>query len=344
MTLLEDAGLTPEARRGLLLLARLAGDDRAGASLSPAPVGSSGFRWLMDKRIDALLDDNPLQPLYDRIWERQRAALLETMTALEQRGIEALTFKGAEFHLRYFPQRALGGMADVDVLVRRRDAETVRDQIHALGFRHGVFDRRAAGFRWLAREDVRRSEANHYELNALVRVESIEVSDEQAAVLAAERILIPIWRRRHGDGWCVAVCVDIHHAVASNVPGDPFFAAAERGTCGVGLSMSVGDLIWFTASRYYAEIGAGEKRSLRDLAYLLASTSDAVDWDRVSRAAADHHLGAALFYPLAFLKRAFGVDVPDAVLEASSPLTTPRRRDWGWQLGVLFDFIEPLPL
>ena len=62
------------------------------------------------------------------------------------------------------------------------------------------------------------------------------------------------------------------------------------------------------------------------------------------RVAVDYELGGSLDHPLAFLRRVFGIAVPDAVLDASSPLRTSRRRDWGWQLGVLFDFIEPCPL
>ena len=36
--------------------------------------------------------------------------------------------------------------------------------------------------------------------------------------------------------------------------------------------------------------------------------------------------------------------IPGEVLAATDPRTTSRRSDWGWQLGPLFDFVEPLPL
>ncbi|HTU45724.1 MAG TPA: nucleotidyltransferase family protein [Bryobacteraceae bacterium] len=341
------AGLTPDAHRGLLLLARLAGEQRAKQQITPAPPGSQGFAWLAHRQIDALLEENPLRSLYNRIWDRQRAALVETMTALERRGIEALTFKGAEIHLRYFDY-ALGGMGDVDILVRRSQIEAARAELHGLGYRHGRLNREGhpdwmAEIHWFSPQEIAAHEADHYELAQLMRVERFHVSVREAALLRLQRVRLPVLRESDG-GWLLGVCVDLHHGVAANLPSEPFFAAADPGTCGAALSMTATDLVWSTTSRYYIEVAAEAKRSLRDLAYVIAALGDAIDWTRVERLAVDYELGASLYYPLAFLRRAFGAAVPDAVLEASSPLKTPRGRDWGWQLGVLFDFMEPWPL
>jgi hypothetical protein len=108
--------------------------------------------------------------------------------------------------------------------------------------------------------------------------------------------------------------------------------------------MAATDLLWFTASRYYVEVAANGKRTLRELAYVIATMCDAIDWNRLERIAIDYKLGASLYYPLAFLQRALGAPVPDSVIDAASPLRNARHGDWGWQLGVLFDFIEPWPL
>lgn len=340
---LERVELPPEARRAILLLARLAGDQRADERLTPAPFPSTGFTWLMHRRIDSLLDANPLQPVYDRIWARQRAALLEALAELERNGVETLTFKGAEFHFRYFPDRALGGMADLDILVCDGQLEAARRVLLALGYRHGVYDRPANAIQWLAADEVAAVEARHYQLAQLMRVEPFEVSPGEAAVLESERVPIPVWRGDDGS-WRLAVNFDVHRDVAANVPGTPFFTSADPAVHGIGLSMSTSDLVWFTASRYYSEIGASGKRSLRDLAYLIPAVDDALDWDPVVRAAERYALGASLFYPLAFLRGAFGAAVPDEALEASLPTKTSRQRDWGWQLGVLFEFVEPMPL
>ena len=296
------------------------------------------------RRIDALLDDNPFRSLYERIWIRQRCALVETISALEQSGIEALAFKGAEFHLRYFRHRVLGGMADVDILVQARDLEGARDTLHRLGYRHGDFDPRLGRVRWFSPREVADLETKHYELAVLLRIESFELSVEEEVLLSREKIRIPVWRRSDDAGWCVGVSVDVHRGVATNIAGDRFFVTAVPGTCGVGRSMAPSDLLWFTTSRWYSELALVGKRSLRDIAYVLPLFHQALDWDIVLRAAADYELGASLYYPLTFMERAFEVPVPAEVLRATDPRRTSRRSDWGWQLGPLLDFIEPVPL
>jgi hypothetical protein len=326
-----------------VLLQRLAGDPRASQRLTPAPFGTSGFTWLTTRRIDALLDDNPLHPLYRRIWNRQRSGLIDVLVALARRGIEALTFKGAEFHLRYFGARPLGGMADLDILVPAGDLEACRHELQALGFRHGMFDPRTRLVRWFSRDEVAAGEAQHYQLGALLRIEPFVMSAEEEDLLAREQVLVPVWRSPDRDEWCFGLSFDIHHGVATQISGDRFFLAATEGTCGSGRSMSVSDLLWFTISRWYSEVGLFAKKSLRDIAYVLPLFGEQLDWDVVARAAKDHELGASLYYPLAFLRGAFQLDVPGEALAASDPRLTSRRRDWGWQLGPIFDFIEPPP-
>jgi hypothetical protein len=336
--------LSPDAARGVALLERLAGDPSAIERITPAPVGSSGFAWLAGRRIDALLDSNPLSSLYERIWSRQRSALLETMSELEARGIEALAFKGVEFHLRYFGTRAIGGMADADILVRANDLEGTRAALHDLGYRHGDFDPRDGYVRWYSAGDVKKLEADHYELAAFLLLEPFEVSAYEDLLLRRERIRVPVWPAAAGAGWCLGISFDVHHGVATNISGDRFFGTAVPGTCGAGRSMSPSELFWFTISRWYSELAVVRKRSLRDLAYVLPVFGDDLDWETVLRAAADYELGAALYYPLSFMDRAFEVDVPSEVLIATDPRRTSRRSDWGWQLGPLLDFIEPVPL
>jgi hypothetical protein len=343
MSSLRGAALSRDSHRGLLLLARLAGNAPALELLTAAPVGTDGFAWLMHRRIDALLDDNPLQPLYNRIWMRQRDALVEVMTALARRDINALCFKGAEIHLRHFADHALGGMGDVDILVPREKSEGARAELHELGYRHGAFDSRTGMVSWFSRDEIARLEVGHYELAPLLRMERFEASQTEAALLA-KRIRAPICPGGNVAEWCLGINIDVHTGVATNISSDELFKCTDPGSCGAGRSMPSSDLLWFTASRYYSEVGTVGKRSLRDLAYIIALLRDRIDWDHVMRVATDNQLGASLFYPLAFLQRTFGAAVPEAVLEATSPLKTPRRRDWGWQLGVLFDFIEPLPL
>jgi hypothetical protein len=323
--------LTPAARLGLALL--------QGVEIS-ASVEDPAYGWLVERRIDALLASNPLQPLYDRVWACQREALAEAVAGLEGSGIEALVFKGADVHMRCFGDRALGGLADVDVLVRGDAVEAAREVLLALGYRHGRFDPGTRRMEWIGLDRAQALERGHHELVPLMRVEPVEVTPDEAALFSRWRPRVPIWR--DAATWSVWIAVDVHHGVAVNVPGERFFDAATPAR--VGRCMAPADLLSLTASRYYVEVATTAKRSLRDLAYLVALGGCAPDWDRVMAANEELGLGASLFYPLAFLQQGLGVEVPSSVLHACSPRRTTRMLDWGWQLGKLFDFVEPFPI
>ena len=105
-------------------------------------------------------------------------------------------------------------------------------------------------------------------------------------------------------------------------------------------------MIWWMASKYYTEVALFEKDTLRDLAYLApALTMDRVDWSALLRSVAEYELHAGLYYVLGLLSAIVGKEtVPGDVFARLSPETTPRRRDWGWQVGKLLGFVEPLPL
>ena len=263
------------------------------------------------------------------------------MAALSERGVEVLVFKGADFHLRYFDSQPLGAMADVDVLVRRADVEATREALFGLGFRHGLYDAYLGRPRYFPREEA--DDPDHYEIGGLLRPEPFELSRAEAEAVEANAVPVPMWLADDG-ATCLAVGFDVHHGVASNLPGEGFIERGRPGVGGAGLSMCAGDLLWVTLARYYTEVAVDRKRSLRDLAYAIALLREPIDWDEVVRAVTEHRLGSALYYYLSTLRRTFGADVPDEVLRATHPLHTPRLRDWGWQLGVLFDFMEPEPV
>ena len=68
-----------------------------------------------------------------------------------------------------------------------------------------------------------------------------------------------------------------------------------------------------------------------------------VDWDRFLELTHEFGTYAACYYPLAFLHSIEPSRVPEAALSKLRPVEGRRGRDYGWQLGKLFDFIEPLP-
>jgi hypothetical protein len=101
--------------------------------------------------------------------------------------------------------------------------------------------------------------------------------------------------------------------------------------------------VWITLTRYYNEVALLGKRYLRDFAYIIPILkNEAIDWDVVLSANRSYELHAPLFYYLNFL-RSLGACVPEAVLAETSPLRSERLRDFGWQLGKLFDVLEPSP-
>ncbi|HEV3078071.1 MAG TPA: hypothetical protein VHB47_26900, partial [Thermoanaerobaculia bacterium] len=82
-----------------------------------------------------------------------------------------------------------------------------------------------------------------------------------------------------------------------------------------------------------------------DFAYMAPLImSPEIDWERIVHVANKYQLEPALFYFLSFLERVVGPQAPIEALKELSPLRRKQYRDWGWQLGTLFDFVEPLPL
>jgi len=299
--------------------------------------------WLRGRRIDSLAY-NHLEPIpetqviYQAIFNAQIKALREVIKALENAGIEVITFKGAEFLTRYFSSTAINVMADVDILIRRRHIDKARQVLGELAYRQAAI--RNGELHDFDDASILDAERNHYELVAFRRLDEFELSPDASGLNSdADRCLV-----RAGDRLLLAIAVDVHHRVATNIDGEEFFDRATPSAVGCDLSMSPGDHLWFTVSRYYTQAAYG-KTSLRDFAYLAAAISDSqCDWDLVMDADARFDLGAALFYYLAFLDKLVAGVVPSAVLERTDPRRASGGIDWGWQLSRLFEQPEPYPL
>ncbi len=257
--------------------------------------------------------------------------------ALEAAGAEPLVFKGAAFHLHFHGKRALGMMRDLDLLVPESKLEATRGCLSGLGYRQAPYNQALTGIGPPDSGAVRAYERAHYELYPFKRIVPLDLEAEEGVEYRLP--LMAIDGRLH-----VAIEVDVHHGVATNIPGAEFF---ERATREEGVrTMSAADALWFTTSRFYTEVALDGKRSLRDFAYLLPLLSSGrIEWPVVVAANERYLLHPSLYYYLSFMNwLGEGRLVPADVLEAVSPLRGPRRRDWGWQLGVLFDELEPFPL
>jgi hypothetical protein len=297
--------------------------------------------WLAERNIESLLyrdgSNAPhRQTVCNTLWAAQRRGLAEIVAELAVEGIEPIVFKGAAFHTQFYGSHAIGQMNDLDLLVSPDVLDASRRCLSRLGYRQAVFDAERTELVPLS-SDALRDEGDHYELYPFMLLEPLDLEPEDG-----ENCRYPVVEV---NGCLHAVIeIDLHHGVATNIAGDEFFVRATKGADGA-LAMSPADQLWFTTSRYYTEVATDGKRSLRDFAYLIPLlVSDTVDWSVVLAANERYLLHPSLYYYLSFMNwLGEGKLVPADVLDALSPARGPRRRDWGWQLGVLFDAVEPPP-
>lgn len=300
---------------------------------------------LKEKKIDSLLYLScglkaPDQLLYDRIWSVQREALLSIAGCMVDENVEFYIFKGSECSERWYQSRALGIFNDVDILAPLHEMGRVKAILYQNGFRQAQFD--AAQSRLVDRDvtAVGAVEAQHYELAPFIKL--IPLGKDADYVCDTNQIAYPMVCI---DGLCmVAVEVDVHHGVATDIEIDDVTLDARPSAFNVGLTFSDSNQLWILTSRYYTEVALFDKRSLRDFCYVLPIIAAGdVDWDLILRVAAKYELHASLFYYLSFMSHLAGDLVPPQVLAQLSPLKGARLRDAGWQLGKLFDLIEAFP-
>ncbi|UQE03632.1 nucleotidyltransferase family protein [Bradyrhizobium japonicum] len=336
------------SKRAIALLNAGIGRGSGRSSLGALDDYRPHLAKLKDKRIDSLAylhfgANSAEQRLYDKLWNIQLNVLREVITRCTERGITPYVFKGVEFLLSCFESRSLGMLFDVDLLVARDDIEEVKAISHAVGLRQTIFSREKQVLVGRDVADIARLESNHYELAPFSQMFRLDLADDELEI-ARQWDQHPIYVTEGNEAIAV-VEVDIHHRVALDIESEPLFARATASAMQPALTLSSGDLIWFTVSRFYTEVALNGKRSLRDFAYIAEFIrSKEVDWDVVLGAAVEYDLAPSLFYFLSFVARFDGVHVPADLLEKLTPIGKRRQRDWGWQLGCLFEFVEGYPL
>lgn len=310
-----------------------------------SPPKPCSLAALTERKIDTLYylqyeSAASAQSLYDKVWKAQRAALQEVVAAFSASDVVPIVVKGAEFINRFFCGRSIGLMNDIDVLIQRPHLGCAKRVLHEQGFSQSYFAKEQMALVERDVSDIATIEAAHYELAPFCRLDELDLSDDELAI-AAGRLGHPLWII---DGVAHAVVeFDIHHGLASDIESERFFQHLIPSSWPGASTLDLGDHLWFTTSRYYNEVAYQGKRSLRDFAYLIALCRSNPDWNKVVRAAHDYRLYPSLFYFLMFVEQLTG-QVPSDVLRETNPLTRERLRDAGWQLGPLFDFIEPIPL
>jgi len=302
--------------------------------------------FLRGRGIDSLLhlasgEPSPRQDAYDVVWNHQVTSTRHLLEELVRGGVRAVTFKGGELVARHYGDHSLGLIADLDVLVPRNQIEITKQVLYQLGFRHATFDPVDRCMRDRDCRDVADIELHHYELAPFTKVVR---PDDLASVADAAAMIDRHPLHVDDQGPLIVLQVDVHHNVAADAETEGFFERAVPSTHGVAETFSHADNVWFNLTRHYNEVALHDQRSLRPFAYTLPEiTCGAVDWDVVEKVAAELCLGPTLWYFLAFCSELAPGAVPPTTLDAIDATTTSRVRDWGWQLGKLFDFRETFP-
>lgn len=294
---------------------------------------------LRAKRIDSLLylacaRDDPAQRVYDKVWTIQRRAAHALLRELDASGVYTVVMKGAEIVERFFGGHGLTFLNDVDLLVARDDIQAIKRILYANGYAQHLFNRDRQALLPRDVREIAEIEAAHYELAPFNRLEEIELDDDEAAFVRAWD-WHPVWAV--GQRFFVVAEFDVHYAVAFDVPGEEFFPRCVPSALGAGRSMSLADQLWFVTSRFYNEVGASGKATLRDIAYLTAVLAGGgIDWDVVVDAAERYDLRPSLYYYFCFADWLAGGGVlPSWVVQRLRPSLGARGRDWGWQLAKL---------
>jgi putative nucleotidyltransferase-like protein len=301
---------------------------------------------LKEKQLDSLfyMSCSPgaaAQSLYDKVWAVQKEILLQLGRSFSDEGIGFYLFKGSESVERWYGSRALGFFNDVDLLVGRADLGSIKAILYGNGFRQARFDQAESRLVDLDVLEIALLEGEHYELAPFRRLVPIHLDDADLRELSSAPPSPLVFV---GDEAMVMVELDIHHSVATDIDAKDVMDDAQTSALGLGLSLSDTNQLWLLTSRYYTEVALHGKTSLRDFCYLLPIIgSGTIDWNVVLRAANKYQLRASLFYFLSFMSSLAGGAVPADVLSELSPLKGTRMRDWGWQLGKLFSFVEDFP-
>jgi hypothetical protein len=302
-------------------------------------LGQAHLPWLRRRKIDSLFllrasPQPPEQRLYDKVWHAQRLALNDVVDALVRRGIPAIVFKGAESFLRYYGGSAINVMNDLDILIPTEDLAQGKATLRDLGYEQAIWDPDEGVLALRSAETTNALEGRHYELAPFSKLAVIELEDDEEE--AASRC--GVWPIVSTEAQRLVVLeIDVHHGVARNISGAQFFDRAVASALGIGMTMSSADHLWFTTSRYYAEVAFHGKRSLRDLSHLSAMLkAGSINWDVVLRAHHDYRLGPSLYYFFVFLGFLNPNSIPTEIYEVTSPSGGSYSRDRGPLLEELF--------
>lgn len=323
---------------------------RTGASprVSTAELAHAGRRHeavLFRKHLDSLYFvtceiDHPRQRLYQALWDIQVAEASDVIAELAELEATPIAFKGLEIGTRYDRGRAIGLRGDVDLLMPRDALWTVRHVLSRRGYVQGAYRPETRDWGYMDPIAAAQWEASHYELLPFVKAIPIAKLDDAARAEGKRFNEICV----HDDVTLALAAFDIHHNVFANFDPSHLMMRSVPGAIGVGRALCVADHLWFTIHRHYTEVAMGIESTLRILAAIAPMVSDpTMDWDILIHNAVEQRSTSACFYWLSFFHKLAPATVPASVLTRLRSRNRATERDWGWQLGRLFEIEEPFP-
>jgi len=237
------------------------------------------------------------------IGEKKMDEFVAVLRAFHERGIRAIVLKGVYLAASVYRHAALRPFGDMDILVRKEDADSVFRVLKAMDYTQSEFDRDTGEQKPLGQE---RLEGYEHELQHYGE-----------------------FRKRSASKPVVSFSIDVHHRLNTifddfSYPIEEVVARATRDTIGdvPVYRLSNEDFLTHLCSHLY-----WHTQSLRDIldgkdAQLLAysdirsfiQTHD-IDWTLLFDRAAATKLDKALYYTLHHGQQIYGDIVPDALYE-----------------------------
>jgi hypothetical protein len=304
------------------------------------------FAFLRSRKIEGLAawrtGSAPAErSLYDKVWSLQQAQLVQVLTSLRQKNVNALVFKGAEHFARLNRRHAFGFLGDLDILVGEDELAATKLILRDCGYEQAFFDVQLGRLANFTETEIARVESNHYELMPFDIVAPIPATDAEVQAAAA-------WNshplRIVDDQLLVVTTLDVHHRVALEIASKQLVDRAIPSSLGVARTLSISDHFWLTAARYYVEVNEHGKRSLRDLLYLAnLAKHPSIDWSMVCQVAALLDIRPSLYYFCVMIGQLIGT-VPETAIHSLDPRLGSRRRDWGCPSYLLLDEVHQCQL
>lgn len=283
------------------------------------------------------------QKVYRKMWQCQKSFLISTVKSLRAEGIDPAIVKGAYFNIKYFSDQPVSYMHDFDIVIEREEVAACKQVLIKNGYAQAHFDREKCILVHVDAIDVSQYEyQTKHEIFPFSHIATFPLEQDEEDFLKLK--YMPHVSAYNGFAYVQIGC-DVHYALHDGIETGAILSRCYRDSLLDCRMMNPTDHLWFSVGKYYQEIVCRKTRSLKEMFYIATLIRrEEIDWDRIQLLSTLGG-GAGLYYILSFLDGIGGCHIPRRVIDDMSiRLKQERQDDYGWQLGYLFDFIEPFPL